>query len=141
MVRAGRSAGRANLQTWQGYQNTNLTPLTATANKQHSGYELKIKAALTVSSQLERFKKIPAFTFGVDYRVDVIGQFGAIGPHSLAPDYIELTSKLVKLDDATGVVSDATDMDIDKVLDEKSRKHLKAARFAGIKIYNDAAHL
>jgi hypothetical protein len=123
-----------------GVLNTNLTALTGTANKQHSGYEGKIKAALTVSGMLERFNHIPEFTFGVDYKVEAVGRFGIAGAHALAPEYIEFSSKLVKLDATTGAISDATDMDIERA-PKDSRKTLKAVTFSNVKVHNRQEHL
>ena len=123
-----------------GVQNTNLTPLTGTANKQHAGYEGKIKSALTVSDQIERSKAIPEFTFGVDYEVEAVGQFETSGPHALAPEYIEFSSKLIKLDAATGTISDATDADILRA-PKGSRKYLEGVRFSKIQVHNRKSHL
>jgi len=80
-----------------GTSGENLTPLTQTANKQHAGYEGKIKRALDSSSLIFRnYPKVP-FVVGVRYKVEVSDElFGDFAPYNKAPSYITITSDLVK---------------------------------------------
>ncbi|HMY38013.1 MAG TPA: hypothetical protein PK011_01700, partial [Marinagarivorans sp.] len=80
----------------------NLTPLTQTANKQHSGYEGKIKAGLDASRQLmEGYASIP-FIVGIKYEVAVSSAtFGTFAPYDKAPSHLSIKTTLVKADKKT----------------------------------------
>jgi len=88
-----------------GVAGKNLTPLTQTANKQHSGYESRIKTALETSAQLERYANLP-FIVGVKYKVTVsIPTFGDFTPYNKAPSSIAIKTELVKADKATDQIT------------------------------------
>lgn len=118
----------------------NLTPLTQTANKQHSGFEGKIKAGLEASRQLmEGYLSIP-FIVGIKYEVAVSSAtFGSFSPYDNAPSHISIKTTLVKADKKT------FDIDVLGVSDwtgipASIANYLKAAVFS-TDIHNDDNHL
>jgi hypothetical protein len=81
-----------------GTSGENLTPLTQTANKQHAGYEGKIKRALESSAQILRNNTKVPFVVGVHYKVEVSDDaFGDFTPYNKAPSHITITANLVKV--------------------------------------------
>jgi hypothetical protein len=121
-----------------GTYNLNLTPLTQTANKQHAGYEGRIKAMLEIADTLRRARSL-TYTIGVYYEVMVVGQFGNFSPYDLAPSHIEISAWPVKADNTTNNITPLTVSDIGKLSPDAQRVLNRS--FRNIQIHNDDAHL
>jgi hypothetical protein len=118
----------------------NLTPLTQTANKQHSAYEQKIKSAITCCRQLrDNYPKVPFFV-GIHYEVFVsAATFGDDKPYNKAPSHISIRTTLVKADKKTLDITFLTIPDWPPIPSDIARS-LKAAVFSA-DIHNHDLHL
>jgi len=77
----------------------NLAPLTQTANKRHSGMELKVKKMCIVARQKQEFNSgAPTFFFGIKYSVRAVGQFGTFDPYSHVPSHFVVNAAVYKYD-------------------------------------------
>jgi len=123
-----------------GTQDTNLTPLTGTANKNHATYEGYIKKMLVAADQIHRSKRVSGkYTFGVWYKVEVIDHFGSFKPYSFAPSSILISCKLKKWMTGTSSIVDATQADIDAC--SKDHQAVFKKVFTAVTIDNDDDHL
>ncbi|MCH9684443.1 MAG: hypothetical protein K0V04_23615 [Deltaproteobacteria bacterium] len=101
----------------------NLTPLTATANKQHSGFELKVKNACIKARQFHEANKNSDVWKCIHYRVNVSGTFENYAPYSGAPRYLVATFEEIEVDKKTGTIRRGTGQKKTKRVENK-REHL-----------------
>ena len=123
-----------------GTSGENLTPLTQTANKQHAGYEGKIKSALITSGQILKYHPNVPFVVGVRYKVEVSDDvFGDFAPYNKAPSHITVTAELVKACKKTNDITPLGIVDW-KHIPSNLNMYLKNAVFSAT-IDNSDAHL
>lgn len=122
-----------------GTQTTNLTPLTQTANKNHATYENYVKNMLIVSGQLVRAKSLN-YMVGVEYQVNVFGQFGDFKPYCYAPSHIKVFASLIKADNVTRELSAMSDHDVGELASRDHQRYLRQT-FSWISIDNEDSHL
>ncbi|MBI3231148.1 MAG: hypothetical protein HYZ45_13550 [Burkholderiales bacterium] len=138
-----------------GVFDSNLTPLTQTANKQHSGFEGWIKNAIEVAKSREKNYK-DDYIFGVEYEVIVHDHFGdeffpdgSKSPFYLAPSHITVQARLVKAAKSNRALSLLTPIEVESLLnatpDHRNYFRLFNAKFGNgtfpIEIHNDDTHL
>lgn len=111
-----------------GINTNNLTPLTQTANKQHAGYENKVKIMCEKADLYHRNNPNAPFWLGVEYTVEVsTTTFGNFSPYDCVPSHIIITAREVKVDKKTKIV---------EVLGG-----IRKNNFGPLKIHNDDKHL
>ncbi len=89
-----------------GIKANNLTPLTQTANKQHAGYENRVKSMVLIARQMHNQNPQSKYWIGVKYEVKVSAQlFGDYAPYNRCPSHIKVSGTLVKVDKKTKFVT------------------------------------
>jgi hypothetical protein len=87
-----------------GTDDRNLTPLTQTANKRHSGIETRVKEMCDIADLYHRNNPRAAFWYGVRYSVEVSAlTFGDFAPYDRVASHITVTARVVTIDKQTGV--------------------------------------
>ena len=95
-----------------GMDDVNLTPLTQTANKLHSGFETRVKEMCEIADLHHRTNPNASFWYGVHYTVEVSATtFGDFAPYNRVPSHITAQSRVVKVDKQTGVVTPVDNRD------------------------------
>lgn len=111
----------------------NLTPLTANANKRHSGYELKVKRMCIKCRQYMDLNKITAYCLGVRYRVTVDGTaFGGFAPYDKVASHITISARVYRYN---------WDGSNQQPLSLAETTYFQADFFANVQIDNDDADL
>jgi hypothetical protein len=119
-----------------GTDSTNLAPLTGTANKQHSAYELKVKSMCIVARQKLNLEKKPSkpltFLYGVKYSVQTVDTFGDFSPYDKVPSHFLISAHVCKYD---------LDGSNERALDPREQRWFASYCFTNIRIDNQDAHI
>ena len=116
-----------------GMASKNLAPLTQTANKQHSGHELKVKRLCIVARQKQELQSGPlTFYYGVKYSVETVSTFGSFDPYDKVPSHLVISANVYKYD---------LDGSNERALTSTEQSWFAADSFTSVQIHNRDEHL
>lgn len=92
-----------------GTQSRNLCALTQTANKIHSGLELRVKRLCIKMRQWHEMNKNVNYFLGVRYTVEVVGKFGDFSPYKYCPSHLVVSARVYRYNKTTGLRSNLSE--------------------------------